>query len=363
MKAYTHAWLACMAIKRLKDASLTQANRSAADDLIDFFMDHKDDVVQGAWYPDAVICDMGSSHVMKTTPGAAGQPTFLPLRSSHRMPALAAASPVANQLFTVDPNNNLPERCEAIAHSIVDNLKMRDVEREGSPICPTSNHISLRLFMLSHYVADAHMPLHCDSRRFSTRSRIHAHIEEEWDDLMKDCYQVDTANERFVYDQAGFPARRGGNPDPYTGSYIEQAETELSSRRFQTGYGGSASNVLDFMTAVCQCSYLVSYAFFPPQYDETNVNRNNWDAPLGALSFVNMSAAVLADAIDSIALIWLRVWKRYLEWRGGRQEAADKLATDSLVAAAAAWNWVPAAGRIEAIVGELKSKGLIPPLD
>ena len=76
-----------------------------------------------------------------------------------------------------------------------------------------------------------------------------------------------------------------------------------------------------------------------------------------------MSAAVLADAIDAIALVWLRVWKRYLKWRNGRQEAAEKLARDSLEDAAAAWNWNPAPGRIDAIVEELKNKGLIPPLD
>lgn len=55
MKKFTPAWLAFMAIKRLEETKLSDTNREYANDLIGWFKDHKDDVTQGAWYPDAEI--------------------------------------------------------------------------------------------------------------------------------------------------------------------------------------------------------------------------------------------------------------------------------------------------------------------
>jgi hypothetical protein len=42
-----------------------------------------------------------------------------------------------------------------------------------------NNQIALLYFMLAHYVADGHMPLHCDSKKFN--DSIHSGMEEVWD--------------------------------------------------------------------------------------------------------------------------------------------------------------------------------------
>ena len=49
--------------------------------------------------------------------------------------------------------------------------------------------------MLSHYIADAHMPLHCDKRKFSDGSDIHAKIEGEWDKLIQSTFKIDKENQ------------------------------------------------------------------------------------------------------------------------------------------------------------------------
>ena len=63
---------------------------------------------------------------------------------------------------------------------------MRFMNNESSffPMFFNDDQIVLELFSLSHYLADAHMPLHCDSREFSLNecSNIHGKIEEEWED-------------------------------------------------------------------------------------------------------------------------------------------------------------------------------------
>jgi hypothetical protein len=179
MKKFTHAWLAFMAIKKLEETKLSGTDRRYADNLLEWFKDHKDDVTQGAWYPDSVIKDMANSHVLKLTPLDEAGNKFRRLPSTYLNYEYGKKSSLRKISFMVEKSDNLPDRCESIAHSVIDNLKMLEREDKGSPVSPTANHIAILLFMLSHYVADAHMPFHCDSRRFSEGMNFHAYIEQE----------------------------------------------------------------------------------------------------------------------------------------------------------------------------------------
>jgi hypothetical protein len=62
---------------------------------------------------------------------------------------------------------------------------MRFINNESSffPMFINDDQIVLELFALSHYLADAHMPLHCDAREFSLKGcgDIHGKIEEQWE--------------------------------------------------------------------------------------------------------------------------------------------------------------------------------------
>jgi hypothetical protein len=313
MKQFSHAWLAFKAIERLEKIVLDAEDRQYADDLIRWFWNHRDGVIRGAWYPDWVIKDMATSHVMKYIPSAQGETEFRGLPETCQVAALAAHSTVRNQPYTlVDSANNLPERCESLAHSVIDNMKMRETEDKGSPVSPTDNHIATILFMLSHYVADAHMPLHCDGRSFSSASDIHAMIEDNWDKEIRKHFKLDLLNERFFYNPEGYPLRAKTD---YSQSFLKRVEDGLATRPFSIGYGSVNNNVRTYMLAVCQNSYLLAYAFFPPEYNETNVNKNNWKSlPGQLLDFDRLSEVVFNDAIDAIVRVWFRVWRRYVKW-------------------------------------------------
>ena len=75
---------------------------------------------------------------------------------------------------------------EEIKNYIIKLNGMRFINKEHSffPMFFTDDQIVLCLFSLSHYLADAHMPLHCDMRRFSSKKcgDIHGKIEREWED-------------------------------------------------------------------------------------------------------------------------------------------------------------------------------------
>ena len=109
-----------------------------------------------------------------------------------------------------------------------------------------------------------------------------------------------------------YPLRDSDQSTSYQNSILPKIESKLSSRPFRIGWGDDNSNVWDFMVAVCQHSYLLSYAFIPQGQDHTTVNSDNWDT-LG-IPFDDYTQSVITDAIDSIARVWFRIWQRYLTW-------------------------------------------------
>jgi hypothetical protein len=298
---------------------LTPADHEYADGLINWFKSNKDGVIRGAWYPDLVIKDNSSSHVLKFEPYRETAEELRQLPKTYLIRKHGRESPVRNRNFRrADKNDNLPDRCESLTHSVVDHLKVQESEEKGSAVSPADNQVALWLFMLSHYVADAHVPFHCDSRRFSEGADIHGKMEEEWDKDIRNFYMVDEKNERFFYDSRGYPLKECDKDREYESSYLKQVEEGLSKRvctesadRF---FGTGNENVGDFMDAICQHSYLLSYYFLPEQYDHTNVKPADLRKSLGGLSFEELSVAVLADAIDSIARVWFRAWRRYVRW-------------------------------------------------
>jgi hypothetical protein len=329
MKKYTHAWLAFMAVKRLEDArlQLPEADRPYAQKLIKWFKDHKDGVINGAWYPDELIKDMADNHVLKFVPAdkaPAGAAVIPPaglkaLPAGYLMAEQGKKSPVYGKAFAVwDKKDNLPDRCESLAESVIDHLKVQKYEDKGSSVSPSGSQVALWLFMLSHYAADAHVPVHCDARQFSNEKNIHGEMEKAWDDEIRKYYSLDIQNERFFYDRNGYPALEENEKSvkAWPSSFLKAASDELAGRKFESSFGKDNNNVWDFVNAVCHHSYLLSYSFFPPGNGPENVTLDNWKtlAQPPELTLEKLSVAVLADAVDSIARIWFRIWRRYELW-------------------------------------------------
>lgn len=312
MKKYTHAWIAFNAIRRLE--SIPQAgqdSKAAARAIVKWFKSHKDGVISGAWYPDSIIKDNSTSHVLKLTPVPSGQGSFPVLPSRMWLYKLRSKSPCLQMGIQVEQGDNLPERCEALAHSVIDNLRVLHAEDRGSAVAPTSSHVSLILFMLSHYVADAHVPVHCDSRKFSDGDDIHSEMEGVWEGAVKRSFEIDAANNRFLYEKDGYPALK--NPAAFESSVLKKAVDDLTTRAFVVTYGTGNTNVLAYIHAICRHSYLLSYSFIPPEFNEKNVTKATWqNLARQSVTAEEMNVAVLSDAIDSVARVWLRVWRRYL---------------------------------------------------
>ncbi|MBQ1409213.1 MAG: hypothetical protein IIY87_05600 [Bacteroidales bacterium] len=307
MKKYTHAWLAFMAIKRLQYADIPEANKEDAKNLVKWFHDYRDFVIEGSWYPDEVFKDMATSHIIKYTPSSEKKvQNFKKLPKTMEIYKLGQKSPLYKKPFVIEAGN-CADRCESIVHSIVDNFKILRTEEKGCPIATSANHIAMRFFILSHYIADCHMPLHCDSRSFSSGQNLHGYIESIWDTQVGKSYKIDKPNNRFFYAPDGYPLQDKITP------LMKAVEDDIVSREFLFPWGTGNSNTWDYMSAVSEYSYLMAYRLLPDTMNE-NTTKEEYRASEAYAKLDEYSRIILSDAIDSIARIWLHVWARYAKW-------------------------------------------------
>ena len=319
MKKYTHAWLAFMAMKRLEVIAstdneavvkdLNEKTRSEAKALVKWFKNYRDFVIEGSWYPDDVFKDMSTSHIVKYKPEDGTESVkFRNMPSTHSIAAMMKKkSPLYGKPYTIT-KGNCADRCESIAHSIVDNFKMLHKEERGCPIATTNNHIAMRFFIISHYIADCHMPLHCDNRPFSDESGIHGAIEKKWEDQVKKSYDIDTDNNRFFYDPQGYPLHKKPTP------LMLAVEEELTNRPYTHGWGTDNSSTWDYMSSVSQYSYLFSYYLIPETFSNTQGINEFMEQTEWGQHFDDYNKMIFSDAIDSMARIWLHVWIKYRDW-------------------------------------------------
>lgn len=315
MKKYTHAWLALMALKRLEDArkSLVQTKKEQVEEMLEFFKEHRDGVVQGAWFPDSVIKDNSTGHISYLR-------SLRPGETDPRKHSLPSGSSISAYVgYTGAPEEgavwvkgSLPDRCQAISYTIRDQLQITyEVgsrrKEVGSPIIPASNEVALQFFMLSHYISDAHMPLHCDARPFS--DEVHGEMEELWEKQVKEHCKFEPGlggDMRFILDEEGNPATKSG----FQESVLDKTLKELEKRKFSLSFGSENQNVWDYVTDICFFSFLASKKLIPlteniGQLSAKKFRENYLE------EFKKLSIRILSDCIDSIARVWLHVWSEY----------------------------------------------------
>ena len=253
-----------MAAKRLYSvkSKVSDTNKDAINRLLRFIRENNDGIVQGAWFPDSVIHDNSTGHIWKLAADS-GSGTRI-----HKLPSTSKIRKIVKNRKEDEAvklmKGNLPDRCQALAYEIRDKLKIKHnvavkQKNPGAAIIPTNNEIALSFFMLAHYVADSHMPLHCDTRKF--RDSIHGHMEGYWEGEIKNDYTllVDPArkDKQFQLDGNGFPKGK------VLGSFLSAVNDDVKNRRFVVGFGSANNNVWDYIVDVCYYSYLLSTKIMP----------------------------------------------------------------------------------------------------
>jgi hypothetical protein len=339
MNQPTHAYLAVEAFRTIQKCSTTDAGkRQKLDKLALLLGQHLDDVVVAAWLPDSLIKDMTYGHVFKTSKfqGADGARFIVSRADLKKRLAPAAFSRErfldrlpdawwAAAYRVKDNGGHLPTRVSSLCQNARDMLKMGDKEvyQTSGVKAPAGNAIiaedllystrdvAVMMWMTSHYIADAHMPFHCDNRKLASTSsakNAHSKIEELWGVQVPPIFQAKTILAATADQILAAPL-----PDKskFAGFVTADAIPPLKS-------GGDP-----WLEAVniCRASFALSFNLVTP--DVAPVDDQAKPVSLddilksggfcGEERFWDISRAIMHDAALAIAMFWQDVWGDFVK--------------------------------------------------
>ncbi|MFQ5887942.1 MAG: hypothetical protein ACE5HY_04520 [Candidatus Hydrothermarchaeales archaeon] len=336
MKQKAHAWVALRALKHINDTG-------KAPKLVELISYYISDVWDGAWLPDTLIRDMSYGHIFKmdSDPQVIGpveerrKVTYSELKRRLTGKRLCLnyakdSSELRKPIWVHDTaSGHLPDRVIALTHGIIDMLKMGDYplafyakgkktkeylmkdlakqKIKDLSLSPnfSARQIAMMFFMVSHYICDAHMPLHCDLRDRSMDNvgrrlpdTLHPSIEKKWEE--------------------SFPAKKTLAIHDYTTDTLDDIVSKLPDESLieldsNQDYALSEritkpkKNEWDEMVNICR----VSYAFSREWISQPHNNTDDLIQDTGEDEFKKATNFIFHDAVESVARIWCKAWTIY----------------------------------------------------
>ena len=340
MKQRAHAWVALRALKLLDDSG-------KAPKLVELLSYYLSDVWEGAWLPDTLIVDMRYGHIFKmdSDPDIIGfdiikedrmKTSYTKLRSKLRGKRLCLeyimGEPELAKPYKVHPDKggHLPNRVIALSQTIGDMLKMSDYplafyakEKKSSAyrdvlteqtvkdlsLSPnfSARQIALTFFMLSHYICDAYMPLHCDMRDYGGDAdkprrlprRLHPSIEEEWERHFpeKEILSIHEQTRQSIDEVIK------SLPE---GSIIKIDLNEEYSLKDK--FPIITQDEWQEMVYIARVSYAFSRRWIPKPYRDVDAMIQD----IRKEEFEKATNYIFHDAVQSITAIWYKAWRRFV---------------------------------------------------
>jgi len=344
MKQKAHSWIALRALKLIEDSRKVPK----LSELLFYYLA---DVWEGAWIPDNLIVDMAYGHTYKMDSDAqitgiklAGQDWF---RVSHRQLHAELVgrrlcldyiqdSPELQKPYRAHPKygGHLPNRVIALSHTIGDMLKLGDftlsfyaqakrkkgykvkdasgVDLSAEPIKNLSlspnfsaRQVALMFFILSHYVCDAHMPLHCDLRDSAQPpcgrripKTLHPSIEKQWEVWFPSEAQFAVhVRQKKSLDDAVLDLPRGS---------LTKIDTDPSFQ-LDTRIRKIKHDEWQEMVYITRVAYALSRKWIAKPYQ----TAQEMIADTSEDEFVRISNFIFHDAVESVARIWYAAWQRF----------------------------------------------------
>jgi hypothetical protein len=336
MNQPNHAWLAVEAYRKIEAHSKTEIGRKKKlDGLARLLGASLGDVVVAAWLPDSLIKDMTYGHIFKNSTYKGNQRARFILGEKELLAQIPSAAQTPKIAFGLLPDEwwrepyrvkakggHLPARVNALCQTARDMLKMGDadvveltgVKKRGTesidPAFRSSpRDVAMMLWMASHYIADAHMPFHCDNRALASTAKqdTHCDIEKLWGK------QVPTRfDDNEILNQSN--------------DAILTADLPPGSKFAGIDFGSDIpplrNNGDPWKEAVyiCRASFATSFAFVPPhiagvddQTKSVSLEDILTETFCGEARFWELSRAIMADAASSIAMFWNDVWLDFVK--------------------------------------------------
>ena len=325
MKKYTHAWLSLKAMELLGAyyGQFNEDRNKRVERLLNFMYRYPTTFVRGAWFPDTVIKDnTQGGHTWKYSLDSSNGRVVSYRPPSHNNCFSFVESQLDQKVSLNDRTSDLPDRCEALSQAIRDTIRITNKVHSGDVIAFNDSQVAILFLMLSHYVCDAHVPVHGDNRDFYTPSKVHPDLEAFWEYEIKKFYKVSTKTQQFDLDEnqnlqldigrRGFEGSILSKCDEILRqtAWDNMTQTEQDWRAF---LGSGNKNLWDYLVSVCLVAFHMSMKMFPltaPAGVDYDTVRIMTVSPFKE-TVTKYSPYILADAINSVALVWLATWERW----------------------------------------------------
>ena len=324
MKHNTHIYIASKAIEFLHDsvdnlryssgsaaASKTRTKvKQQATDLQRLLRYHQSSIVEAAWAPDDVLNDKSQYHTFKLfTADEFSKPEKYTSEYYERD---------KKKYYRISGSGGLPFKGDHLARIIADIVKLRAYNDHFS-----QKQIMYLYMMISHYVADAHVPMHCDlrddpPRNANSKSEIrnskqenadskseikkpgpvsryyseslHGQIEDLWD---KACTPAAVAEKVLIADSFDdYDQENDLTP------YVRFSLNNKNDLKLIRPYTLTDKSMMEFMVDICVQSKERSLKLFPIN------NPDKWDLE----AFPGMTREIFAEAIGNLITIYLWMW-------------------------------------------------------
>lgn len=314
-----------------------------APKLVELLSYYLSDIWEGAWLPDTLIVNMRYGHIFKMddTSQIIGSKAederakvpYQELKSRLKGKRLCLEyiknSEVLNKHYW-SYEDHLPNRVIALSHTAGDMLKMADypiafyakkekpkeyagflTEKKIKDLSLSPNfsarNIALTFFMLSHYICDCHMPLHCDLRDFSLKgkgrrlpNKLHPSIEDKWEEY---------------FPEKEILALHGQTKLSVSKIVKMLPKNSIIKVDFNKKYSFNKNVILIAndewleMVNVARASFALAREWIPRDYKDVEELIKD----KGEKDFEEVSNYIFHDAVQSVAMIWYKAWVRYIK--------------------------------------------------
>jgi hypothetical protein len=324
MRHLAHVWVAFRAVEKLAQLDGLFANRDRnrhLRNLLDFLPNHFDLFVQGLWHAHSILKeDLEGGHRwccrLDDRKGSI----------EHRLPPVQNLCQLKLQRtdwrakIAIDPASyDFPSRCEGLSLALRDAAIFRNRLDRGDPTTLNDCQLTMIMLLLAHYTTDAHMPLRCDDRLVGSAIDD---LEEWWDQEIATAYHIADPNGLRLCMTANGAINQHNGSAPVTGFLrdadrliSEKAWSDLDTRsgRWTDLLGATNRSIRDYMMAICRISFFISRRMIPERVGDSEYAANNGlQEPALTRQVVEMSPLIFADAVNSVALLWLVSWERWL---------------------------------------------------
>ena len=303
MKHNTHIYLAAKGIEFLyeglgnlsyadtnkKVSSSTRAKRRREGKVLQRMLMHYQDVIsEAAWAPDDIINDKSQYHTFKLFTEQEFPDSRSFAREIHR-----------DTYYRASGGGGLPYKVDHLARVISDMDKLRRYNDRCS-----MNQIMYQYLLISHYIVDAHVPMHCDLRddppSASDTSKprngnyysdaLHGKIEEMWEEAVTP----------IALEEEIIRAKRSDDDRPAP-SLSQQVRFNVTNEEHCdeiVPYVVPNDDLMRYMINLCIETKESALQLFPID------DPSNWNREI----FPEMTRQIFARTIGNLITVWIWMW-------------------------------------------------------